>query len=66
MLFIIMYSNTELCHFVLLIIILFLVITYLVTSCVKETFSSVSHSHHSVHHSRSPIHSNNQKNNYNV
>jgi len=66
MLFIIMYSNVELCHFVLLIIILFLLITYLVTSCVKEKFMTVSHSHHLVHHSRSPIHSNNQKNNNNV
>jgi len=66
MLFIIMYSNVELCHFVLLIIILFLLITYLVTSCVKEKFMAVSHSHHLVHHSRSPIHSNNQKNNNNV
>ena len=43
-----------------------LLITYLVTSCVKEKFMAVSHSHHLVHHSRSPIHSNNQKNNNNV
>ena len=59
MLFIIMYSNTELCHFILIIFILFLVITYLVTSCVKEKFRSLSK--HSVHHSRSPIHSYNTK-----
>lgn len=49
-----MYNNSEIWYFMLIIIILFLLITYLVTICVKEKFYNPTQK--VEFHTKSPIH----------